>query len=352
MALKQLNSMIQWPGTVLDLSGNPAFVTGTTLDAAGEYLAIVHQAREAMTVSHVGFRTSTCTGSPKLDVRIETVDPATGDPTGTLWAANTNIVTATLVTNTFALHALTASASIAAGEFFALKFAFNTGTSVVIQPFNNTQTLSGSLPFVVTSLGGTVTPANMTTYPIALGSDATTFYALRNLLPITAAVIDTTFNATNGEKKGARFQVPFKCRCVGFRWPYFGAASINAAILDDGGAELSGSSTAIDFDIRDTTTGQGGHELIFGSPVTLSPGTWYRATIEPASGVTNSSFASFTLPSADYRSAWPGGTNFYLAELTSGVWTDSTDKVPHIDLLIDQLDDGNNNSPIWAMAGG
>jgi hypothetical protein len=48
-----------------------------------------------------------------------------------------------------------------------------------------------------------------------------------------------------------------------------------------------------------------------------------------------------TLPSADYRSAWPGGTNYYYTTYTTaGGFTDTTDQVPLMDLLMLKADDG------------
>ena len=106
------------------IRGRPSIATRTTMDASGDYDAIVLAAREAMTISHVGFRTGAVAGSPTADVRIETV-AATGLPSGTLWATNTNIVTGALSGSTYALHALTASASITACQMFDVKTASN-----------------------------------------------------------------------------------------------------------------------------------------------------------------------------------------------------------------------------------
>jgi hypothetical protein len=74
----------------------------------------------ARITGHVGFRAGTAAGSPTIEVRIETLD-ASGLPSGTLWATNTNGTTGTVSSNTYVLWALTASASIAKGQMFCVR---------------------------------------------------------------------------------------------------------------------------------------------------------------------------------------------------------------------------------------
>jgi hypothetical protein len=100
MALQSIAGDLNWPGgAVTYFAGAPSLGALDTFDAAGEYGAMILQAQEDMTISHVGFRTAGATGSPTADVRIETL-ASTGFPSGTLWATNTNIVTGTLSANT------------------------------------------------------------------------------------------------------------------------------------------------------------------------------------------------------------------------------------------------------------
>lgn len=349
MALQTLNTVIPWPQLVQGFGGAPSAATRSTLSSAGHYDSIMFYAREAMTISHIGFRCGTASGSPTADVRIETVG-ATGDPSGTLWATNTNAATATLVTNTWALTALTASASIAAGQLFALKIAYASGTSFITQD-SSANSSPTDTPYQVINTASAVRSRLTNPALMALGSGSTTFYGIRGLHPVTTFT-SNTFNNTSSARRGLRFQVPFKCRAAGIRF-YNGASTgdFNIAIFDDGGSELSNSSTAIDGD-SSANLNTAPWDVFFDNPVTLSPGTWYRAALEPSSA-TNITIHTYTLPSASYRSAMPHGSNAHYTTYVASSWTDTaTDQIPLIDILIDQLDDGASAGSGSHMIGG
>lgn len=338
MTLQTLNTAIAWPGITARTSVAPGISSGSlTLNAATDYDSFVICAREDMTISHVGVNIA-ASGSPTMDVRIETVD-ASGVPTGTLWNTNTNIVTGALSSG-FTLHALTASASITKGQVFCVKFLYQSGTSVIPRTLTGVTPSANAFPYEYqfdASTGTKVAFAAAT--PIALGSSSTTFYSVRNFYPITT-ITNNAFNNTNGARRGLRFQVPFKCRCVGLRhFTNTNNGDYNAAIFDDAGSELASSSTAFDGD-QSSNIATGNTDCYFDNPVTLSPATWYRAVIEPSSS-TNTNITTFALPSSSYRSAMPHGSNALYTTYASAAWTDTaTDTLPYMDILIDQLDDG------------
>lgn len=355
MALQSLNTILNWPGVCGRFAGAPTVgnVGSGAVDAAGEYIALVFAARQAMTISHVGFMTGTVAGAATADVRIETVG-ATGLPSGSLWAANTNIVTGALTTNTWTLVALTAAASIAAGDVVAVKIARDTGTSFVTRAVNNWNPMGQGLPYLAINQSGSAAKgafAGGGTTSIVVGSGATSFYSINNAIPF-ASVANNAFNNTNGARRGIRFQVPFICRAVGIRnYDNANAGDRNVAIFDDAGSELNSSSKAYDGDhaaIANTSV----QDYMFDNPVTLSPGTWYRAVIEPSSA-TNCNISTITLPSADYRSATPGGVNQHYTTFASAAWSDTaTDTIALMDILIDQLDDGLSGTSRSFVIGG
>jgi hypothetical protein len=341
MTLVSTGSVIAWPGHCISPNGGSTS-TEATLDASGEYTGLAFQAREDMVVSHVGFRCGTATGSPTLELRMETIDPATGLPSGTLWNTNTNVTTGTLSSNTDVVAALTASATINRGQSAFLKVLYASGTSVNVMRSNAVSGTSGgasAFPYRVINTGtptkSAVTASQAALY--ALGSGATSFYYVPGTIPANA-VTHSTFNNTSSAKRGLRFTPPFKCRCVGIR--YFQATSVgdfNAILMSDAGSELSSSSTAIEGDVN-AASSAAATDIYFDNPVTLDAGTAYRAVIEPSSA-TNCNVSFYTLPSADYRSAKPGGSAAMYTTF-AGSWTDSTTEVPLMDILIDQIDDG------------
>lgn len=337
MALIKLpGTPFYWPG--LAANANPAIAALDLLDASGEYSAYVINAKEAMVISHVGFNPQAAAGSGVVTVTIETL--SSGNPTGTLWNAaggGSTATSAACVAGTWQLLALAASATIAAGQSFAVVIKYSSGTSVTTGALG---LIIGNsrVPYKVTNTTGSAVKASSSSILLALGSSATVFYPIRHVYPVIA-VGSTAFNNTNSAARAARFQVPFPCIVNGLRYfPSNASGDHNIIMMDDAGSELNNSSTAI------VGTNAGAfavsQDSYFDNPVTLTINTWYRAVIEPSSA-TNFNLYSLQLPSANYCSGMPGGMNFHYATRDSGTWTDTaTDTVPLLDLIIDQIDDG------------
>lgn len=341
MAMVSLGSPVAYPGNVFVTmpSALQSIANGATLDAAGEYIAVIFSAYEAMTISYVGVTVGSVAGSPTADFRIETV-AADGTPSGTLWATNTNVVSDTL-TNGWNQKQLTASASIVPGDVVAVKIIYNSGTSFIHRTLASSTRLQ--LPYQVTSTGGSAVKASLTAQIIGVGSASTTFYHIPGCFPsVTTSTNNNFTNATAGAKRGLRFQMPMNCRCVGTRF-YSGGQTgdFNAILFDDGGSELSSSSTAHDGDAT-AASAAAGSELMFDNAVTLTRGTWYRLVLEPTS-VTNVSYTTFSFTSAAYMSSsgWASGNAHLTTFTTAGGWIDTaTGTLPSIEPLIDQVDDG------------
>jgi hypothetical protein len=300
-------------------------------------------AREDMVVSHVGFRVNGVTASPTAEVRIETLD-ASGMPSGTLWGTNTNGTTGTLTSNSYNLQALTASATISKGQAFFVKIAYASGTSFVLAQMGGWPLYYNStLPYTVVNTGTPTKSILNVMATIALGSSSTTFYQVLGTMPVTAFTANSFSTSTAaGSKRGMRFTMPYRARCIGLRYWNGGASGdCNVILMDDSGNELSSSSTAYDGDINVTGSNNGSLILFFDNTVTLTAGTTYRVVVEPTT-TTNVTVGTLTLPSASYRSASPSGTMAHFTTYTTaGGWVDTaTDQIVGIDILIDQIDDG------------
>lgn len=353
MTLVSLPSPIAWPGLIGLATNQPAFGGVTTVSSAGHYHAYIFCAKEDMTISHVSFRAGTATGSPTIEVRIETVD-ASGLPSGTLWATDTNGTTGTISTNTNVLQALTASASITKGQLFCVMLKYASGTSQVISQLSTFMLPigHGGLTYQVANTGSPTKSALTTSLAcIGLGSSSTTFYQVPGAIPVSG-VGGGTFNNTNSAKRGLRFTIPMNCRAIGMRWYNANASgNYNAVLFSDAGSELSSSSTAFDGDYN-AASNNGPLTVYFDNTVTLTAGTTYRIAIEPSSA-TNVNVSTITLPSADYRGATPAGTTAHYTTFATATWTDTaTDQVPMMDLLIDQIDDGAGTGGVVGVIGG
>lgn len=342
MTLVTLPGTLAWPGLVPAANGGWSTSNYSNITAAGHYYAYVYSADQDMTISHVGFRSATATGSPVADVRIETVD-ASGLPSGTLWAANTNASTGTITANTSALYALTASATITKGQVFCVKIAYTSGTALSIQYMDVSLPTNSVFPYRVTNTGTpTKTLLNAETPIIAFGSSSTTFYNLPGAFPVTG-LAGGTFNNTNSARRGLRFTIPFKCRAIGIKWYNGGQiGDYNIALYNDAGVEQNNSLTAYDGD-HAVASGNGIQTAYFDNTVLLTAGTTYRISVEPTTA-TNAAVYAFPFPSQEYRMATPAGTACHYTTFATGSWTDTnTNQLAVMDLLIDQLDDGSGS---------
>lgn len=345
MSLQTLPSVILYPGRSNTNNSTGTFTASSTLDASGEYVAYMGYAIEDMVVSHVGIRTHTATGSPTVEIRIETVDGTTGLPTGTLWATNTNVTTGTLTASDFSVHALTASATISKGSYYAVKILYATGTTFALSRFTAAMASQSILPYQVLNTG-TPTKADfgVLTYCMALGSSSSVFYKIPRMLPVTATAVGLSASTATFDAVGVRFKVPFKCRCAGFLHTTASATAgpFTYGIYNDAGSEVSSSSTSwLDMDIPVTPGVYSMMSLYFDNPVELSPDTWYRLALWPTSA-TSITLIGFEYDSAGLQAAGPGGVNWHLTKKAlAGAWDDSNTLVGiHTSLILDQLDDG------------
>jgi hypothetical protein len=325
-----------WPGHVLPpIAVAPSLGTELTV-STGVYQMWVGVASEAMTISHIGFKAGAVTASGTVSVSIRSVGTDGLDSAD--WAANTNLTGQTVSANSWNLYALTASASIAAGQMFGIKIEYGgSGTSFVLQRITGPRNTTFNVPYETPS---GVKARLATLKCIAVGSSSTSFYRLEGAQPFIAVSNATLNTGTSTTRSGLRFQVPFACRCIGVRWWGNNSAGDYAIVLrDDGGSELSSSSTAFEGD-QSGLSAAGIYNLYFDNPITLSTGTWYRATIEPSSA-TNVTVTEFTVAGSDYFGAVQGGANQHLTRYTSSAWDDTnTTLVPLLDIIIDQIHDG------------
>lgn len=100
---------------------NPSF-QDLLIDAASEKAASIVRAGKTGTIDKVGFKTRTVTTGDTVDVRLETVDLATGNPSGTLLGTNSNgsQVIGDADDNTWFTTALTTGVAVTKGDLFAV----------------------------------------------------------------------------------------------------------------------------------------------------------------------------------------------------------------------------------------
>jgi hypothetical protein len=326
--------------------GSPAYnVLTFAVNGASEKFGCVFCPPKTGSIRKVGWRTGTVStvGTNPLDVRIETVDTATGLPSGTLWAANTNVAH-TLLTSDDAVwltsNALTADAVIT-----------NTDTPIAVVIANPATNFSN---MQVASLVGCFTGASGRPYGLMF----TTAWSLPDNVPVLAVEYsDGTYEyipglwaisnamtlnvttATNPDEVGIRFSLPFRARMRGF-WVVYQVSALTAdfemVFYDAAGVQAR--TKAMDPDLLSGLTYRYIEEY-WSSPVDLDIDTFYRLTFRPVT--TNAANANyFQCDSVSLMNATPWGQNCYWTERSdAGAWTDITTRYAIMGVLLDQLSD-------------
>lgn len=354
MALANLPSVFVFPpfpqGIVAGTGvGGAVFV----LDAANEYAAIVAQAKEDITIQNICFRTVTVTtGTTALDCRIESVDTATGLPSGTLFATDTNIAhnLADSDDNTWVTSAnLTANASITKGQWFAVMVK-NPAAS-----FGNFQIAHNTEPQVIHPYGVSVTGTKQVFLPtIGAKTSGGAFVNFGpNYYPAVSGA-DTAFNSgSTPDERGNVVTLPFKCRVCGIAYYGFGAAGTTFELIlydTDGSSVLA--AITVDSDVIQTNAMGPNYHYFDDSPVTLSAGSQYRVVMKPG-GATNVTLASFTVGEAGILDTIAGGQNIHHTQRTDGgSWSQTATTRNYMGLIIDQLDDGAGSGGGGPLVGG
>lgn len=311
------------------------------IDASGERVAFIVEAPATDSLTGVEFYIDALTTADDLDIRIETVTKTTAtgyEPTGTLWAANTNVTLLSGSQSAASWHSvtLTSSASLTLGDMFA----------VVIQWTSDT-TASGNLeirsvgngivyfPIVKHRTGGSWA-SDTNARPLLGLNFGGTYYPTIGTASFTTSTATTV---TTGREFGIKFTPPFDCRVIGV----FADTRMGTGIsytVEFYTTQAPGAGTQARAAIQTVTTSNGLHALMLDTQQTLNAGTSYRFTIAPTAS-TNSFPVKLTYNSAALMEQDFGPNWHYCEDNGAGGWTDTTtDSLLYFGLLLDQLDDG------------
>ena len=331
-------------------AGNAILITGsgtsTTIDAAGEKFAYVFRAPKSGNISVVSFRTETVTTGDDVDVRLETIDPATGDPTGTLVSANANKTQTILDANDNAWFdvTLTAAGAVTIGDMIAIvivapvgfagniTFAYYSNITLCIAGVTNPE---GYCDLYVSAAWGKKT-ADLYGMMFRAGYDDGTFPFIPGVLVCNVA--EYTFNSGDDpDEYGIHFEVPFKGRVARICASLEADNDATIRLYDtDGAAVLA--SQAIDKDIR-SGTGHFRYECPCASPPTLTASNWHRLSVLP--GAADVQLQYFTPTAAAHLEQMGLGGVQGTSRVDAGAWSQDAVAVPvGFSLAFDQLDDG------------
>ncbi|MCR4287139.1 MAG: hypothetical protein NUW09_03905 [Deltaproteobacteria bacterium] len=299
--------------------------------------AAIIQAPKTGNISNIGFLASVYSTQADIDVRIETINTS-GDPSGTLWAANTNAAYSVTSVGWKETAALTASAAVVAGDYIAVVFAnpaSGTPSWGLASLYGNGGNLAENLPYCDLY---TTSWAKQGRIPvIALKYDDGTYesYPCIPLSLITSVAFNTGSAATI---IGAKFKLPVPSRAVGCYVYLDLDANADLILYADGSPGTELMNISLDSNKRRATTGQL-FRIMFDAPVSITKDTWYRLALKPTTGT------SITLYHMDANSlaivdSMEMGQNFLYSTSAGGAWTDTTTRRPFMGLIFDQFDEG------------
>jgi hypothetical protein len=311
---------------------NPGAGFNVLLDASGEKCAFVFVVPETGNLAGVRFRLNTVTTGETLKASLQDVDPATGDPDGTLDQSGT-VAVADTDDNTWKSVTFGAARAVVRGEVLAVVIEFDSavgslniagGTVLVygnayIDQFTSLWTKQARSPVVV------------------LDYDDGNVYAPPGCLSTAANVIDFA-SASTPDERGIRFRLPYPVRVIGL--VFFGrlGGGCDLVLYDSDGATVLGTAS-LDGDVKQSA---GDLEFVglFEEAVDLEAETYYRATVKPSTATV---VRVHVMEAVDQGAldGLPGGQEFHGTERTDGgAWTDETAERGPVWLLVEGFDDG------------
>lgn len=340
-AIQDLDVPFFYPRVPYSISTTPTMTTSQNqINSATEDSSYYFTVPISGEIEGVSFRTATVGTGCTLDVRLETVDLATGQHSGTLAdtsSNNTQVVDST-DDNTWFEVTFTATATVTKGDLLAVVFDVSSGTPVGLQlPMFSDDNIPTGLPYVVEDDGSPVVAAGAPI--VAIKYQTIGYVPVVGTWPMDAVTTTTFNNTSTPDVIGSKFQLPYKCRVTGF-WLWAdmdGDAVVN--LYDSDGVTVLASAT-MDKDIPMAASGAGVTTVYFTSSATLEANTDYWLAVEPSSS-TDMGFYDYTIYSGLEGAAW-AGDNFHFSSAKdpsgTGSWTTDTNRQPFIGVLIDGID--------------
>lgn len=321
------------------------------LDQATDQLEVIFQAEEAMTITRLGIRYGSTTGtSPTYKISLQGVD-GSGNPDGTIKGggspASKEFSPSGLgwSSNSWQWITLDNSYTCARGEFLALVVAHASGT------------VDGSNK---SSFAGTLNYTTIGRFPCAIHNDNGTRDRLELGVPVfgygtgsaahgmpcsTFAGVIYDQGTAGADEYAVKFALPaawgdtFKIKGVRFSGYLYAGGSTKIQLYDGGGASDTTVLQSVTFDHENTSNpiAYGIYEVLFtdATLATLDFGSTYRIGFQPQN--TN----DLGLPILDVANAadwdaYPGGQDFSLStRVNLGSWTDTATRRMFVELLLD-----------------
>lgn len=331
-----------YPGIQPAFSGGASPNVGansTQLNGSGDYESVVFTPTEPFTVTAIGFLAGTVNTPGTVTVSIQGLSsgnpdgaPITDDLGGSASKTSATISTALSWTKVTLDNPVTLNQ----GEDYAAVIAWASGDLFTCRVANFT--LATAKPYTVVSTG-TPGKSDLKTNIAIYGS--TKCLRLYSYTPCSGTTFSPSYNNTSSpDELGLRFRLPFKARIKGMLFQFNSGGPFEIYLSDDAGNELGNTLTAADPANRRGLQLHGWFP--FDNSHVVDANTWYRAWMRPSSTTNTHGLYYATLDEQILKTAWPYGADWNWCERTNGDTPSdiNADRLPLVDLIIDQLDDG------------
>lgn len=333
-----------WPRVPTNQTGAPSIVSSSlyNINGVGEYVAWVFSMPETATISKCFWAIASATTGCTCLARVETVDTATGLPTGTL--AHANASQSVVIASGAANYEITfpGTFSLSQGTIYALVIAQSSGTPVAIQPasFSDDNSQTG-LPYVV-DFDASAAARFTAALCVGLGKSGGGGVPLIHAWPISGVGMDFYQATDTPDTIGNSITTSAPMRVAGV-WAWIDADSTGTIKLyaADGSTVLG--SAAIDTNIPPSNSAYLNY-CYFTTSIELPAGTYYLAA--EATGGANIGLAYCDFTSADWLGASPmGGDAVVYATCTqtpanTASWTTTSTRQAFIGMIIDGIESG------------
>jgi hypothetical protein len=308
---------------------------------ANDKVASIIQVAKTGTVSAVQWATGVVTTGCTLDVRLERVDPVTGNPSGTLLAPGSNgpqpIVVASR--NVSIVTPLGTPVFVSQGDLVAVVVANPPASfcSMQIKYVNVVGVSHVAVPYGASFLNGTWTKSTVLGPQVGLQYQDGSYAASPFTYPISYFTTTTYGSASTPNVIGLRFKLPAAATLTGV-W-FFGQVNQNTLLKvygPDGSTVLS----SLQLDPNEaglTVSYQRAVQLQF--PVPLLPNTYYRIALVPTTTNPPNILHYLQTYSAAQLDGLSGGQNFHYTSATNPAtesdWTQITNRRPAVGLIVD-----------------
>ena len=305
------------------------------IDAASEKAAVICRAGKTGTINKVGFLTGTVTTGDTVDVRLETVSAANGDPTGTLLGTDSNgsQVIGAGDDDTWFLTTLTTGVAVTEGDLFAAVIVNGGGGG----DMNIRNVRMERLDSTYTDLDAAGWTKNQNNGVFAFEYSDGSYAVTEGVFPVSA-LTEITFNNTDTpDERGLKFKFPFPVRVTGAYAVIDLAGDCDIVLYNLADSALE--TVSLDKDVRHQNNAI--TQIVrFDGTQELAKDTYYRLVVKPTSA-TDLGLKEFDVDAAAIMDSFQGGQDFHHTYRTdAGSWTDTTTKRPLMGLICDAFDDG------------